>query len=455
MEENTTMETMGNLPNETQDMSEELLAKTLMAAEAAAEAEGGEDSTLEPKKNDATENTLNMLNNIYTNGENTWEERGKLLHDEEQKANKSENVPPEETNTVEEEDVELKNTTSKEYLSEKLSELSSIESATKKEKRELYKDNYIIPIDKELVVDTEEKRRHRDFLTLSESFKSRKPISGVIASITELNNMPTAVINYGTYKVYIPADEILTMDDRNEASNASIEDKRKTQKILLTRRLGSEIDFIVKAIKEKGLFAVASRKEAMNIKRRIYYNYKIGEKYFLNEGDLVEARVTAVHYAGITVEIFGMETRINQKQLSYNRMSNVAGIYHPGDRVLVKLTKLERNVSTVNGKRRTQLTIAASVKETQPDPRPLEYEKYSRGDIVIGYVTGVAEYGVYVRLGGKDGKIDALCNFPDRIECPQEGDLVQVKINAMVDEDYRIYGLINYSYSRSSGRPRF
>ena len=136
-------------------------------------------------------------------------------------------------------------------------------------------------------------------------------------------------------------------------------------------------------------------------------------------------------------------------------MPNASLIYHPGDRVRVKITKLDRNVTDIDGKRRTQITIAASVKQAEPDPRPTEYEKYKRGDVVIGYVTGVAQYGVYVKLGGKNGKIDALCNFPDRIECPQEGDLVQVKINSMVDEDYRIFGLINYSYSRSGGRFRF
>ena len=122
---------------------------------------------------------------------------------------------------------------------------------------------------------------------------------------------------------------------------------------LLTKRLGSEIDYVVKGIDRNTGLAVGSRKDAMATKRRHYYlNQTRDGTYRIYEGLCCEARVMSVIPYGIFVDLFGIDVYIPLRELSYVRLTDAMGYYEPGDRVLVKVTQAlsylrQKGLSTV------------------------------------------------------------------------------------------------------------
>ena len=111
--------------------------------------------------------------------------------------------------------------------------------------------------------------------------------------------------------------------------------------------------------------AAASRLEAMAIKRREYYTGTGRDgNNLLYEGVCAEGRVVAVVRAGVFVELFGVETFIPLRELSYQRMLDATAVYQPGQRVVVKLLEIHRTD-------RDHIQVAASVKQANANP----YEK--------------------------------------------------------------------------------
>ena len=91
---------------------------------------------------------------------------------------------------------------------------------------------------------------------------------------------------------------------------------------LLNKRLGAEVDYIVKGIDQEHNVVAASRLEAMALKRREYYFRTDRDgNYQIYEGIRAEARVISVIRAGIFVDLFGAECYIPLRELSYQRAS--------------------------------------------------------------------------------------------------------------------------------------
>lgn len=379
-------------------------------------------------------------------------EEAKILQEYENAAKETEAENIEETESVVELDDDVDDTKD-EQISSRLENLTKIRSASRKEKKSLYNDDYIIPIGDKLETSTRESSRYKDFLILAESKQVKKIVTATIDSITELNQMAAAVCHIGDYKIYIPAHELIGSIDEylKPTTDAHVAKENRTRiKALVNRRLGSEIDFIIKGIDENGLFAIGSRLEAMMIKRQSYLLYRDRNGNFaVNEGDVVEARVCATQHYGITIEVFGVECVIPVIDLSYNRIYDVTQEFSPGEKIIVKLTKLNREIVKGAKGKRVKVSVKASVKEAYPDPRREAFNSYKKDDLVRSYVSGVTEYGVYVRLGGENGKIDALCRFPDKIACPNVGDIVQVKITHTEEGDCKIYGYIQYCFAHN------
>ena len=133
----------------------------------------------------------------------------------------------------------------------------------------------------------------------------------------------------------------------------------------LSKRLGAEIDYIIKGIDPETSLAVASRLDAMKARRKqYYYSTDRDGNYILYAGICAEARVVSVIRAGIFVDLFGVETYIPLRELSYQRWMDASLYYQPGQRVLVKIIETDRND-------RENIKVKASVKQAGENP----YEK--------------------------------------------------------------------------------
>jgi ribosomal protein S1 len=281
-------------------------------------------------------------------------------------------------------------------------------------------------------VETDADKARSDLLDLIESQKTGRILSGSIQGIEELPNNPNhsiAVIYHGEFKVVIPVEEAVELPASFSGSNGD-----QVRELLLSKRLGAEVDYIVKGLDQEAGVAVASRLEAMRAKRRQYYFGTDREgNNLIYEGICAEARVVSAIRAGIFVDLFGLEVYIPIRELSYQRLLDAATQFQPGQRVLVKILTVDRSD-------RNRIKVTASVKQAGANPYERALRMYSVGNKYVGSVSMVDATGVFVAL---DGGIDCLCSYPKRGR-PPRGARVTVRILGINHETNRIWGAITH-----------
>lgn len=196
----------------------------------------------------------------------------------------------------------------------------------------------VVSIDAERTVETENDRLRNDLLDLVESFKGKKILTGTIQGVERLASNPEicyAVTYHGDFKTIIPV-----LDAIEESEDYRDQPKGDVLRYLLNKRLGAEVDYIVRRIDREGGVVAASRLEAMALKRREYYFRTDRDgSYQIYEGIRAETRVVSVIRAGIFVKLFGAECYIPLRELSYQRWMDAASHYQP----LVKVLEVDRS----------------------------------------------------------------------------------------------------------------
>jgi hypothetical protein len=347
-------------------------------------------------------------------------------------------ITPDSQTGIENESQEKKNLrrrTAKSQSGEESEPMPQTESEKPKparRRRTQSKSDPVLAIDEKLTIETHEDKIRNDLLDLIESQKSRKILSGTIQGVehsADNPNLSFAVIYHGSFKVIIPAEEAVQppedLRDRTEA---------EVRHYLITKRLGAEIDYIVKGIDPNSGIAAASRLEAMALKRRQYYFGTDRDGNNLIYEDLsAEARVISVIRPGIFIDLFGLEAYIPLHELSYQRWIDASAHFQPGQRVLVKILRLDRSD-------RDNIKVSASVKQAGENPYDVALKRYTPGSRYVGTVSMVDTNGVFVSL---DGGIDCLCSYPKRGR-PPRGARVTVRILGINHESNRIWGAITH-----------
>lgn len=304
--------------------------------------------------------------------------------------------------------------------------------AKPRRRRSSVRPSSVISIDEQLGVETEADKARDALLDLVESMKTKRILTGTIQGVERPLDNPSrslAVLYHGDFKIMIPAEE--AVESPSDFRGRMPED---VLHYMLTKRLGAEVDFIVKGIDGQAGIAAASRLEAMAAKRREYYfgTDRDGNN-LLYEGICAEGRVVSVIRAGIFVDLFGVETYIPLRELSYQRMMDASASFQPGQRILVKILTIDRSD-------RNHIRVTASAKRTQENPYEKALRRYSVGNRYVGTVSMVDTTGVFVAL---DGGIDCLCSYPKRGR-PPRGARVTVRILGINQESNRIWGAITH-----------
>lgn len=290
----------------------------------------------------------------------------------------------------------------------------------------------VLSIDERPTVETEADKAKNDLLDLLESQKTGRILTGTIQGVERPEDNPKhsfAVIYHGAFKVIIPAEEAVEppADYRGRLPEDVLH-------YMLTKRLGAEVDYIVKGIDSQSGIAAASRLDAMRTRRKEYYFGTDRDGNNLLYADLcAEARVVSVIRAGIFVDLFGLEVYIPLRELSYQRWMDAAAHFQPGQRILVKVLSVDRSD-------RDHIKAAASVKQAGENPYEKALRRYSVGNRYVGTVSMVDTNGVFVAL---DGGIDCLCSYPKRGR-PPRGSRVTVRILGINYESNRIWGAITH-----------
>lgn len=152
-------------------------------------------------------------------------------------------------------------------------------------------ENRILAIGETLSAEPETSKQDSELLDLAESLNGYRILSGVIQGIeqTEAGNH-FAVIYYGGYKIIIPTEELIIMP-----KDIGDRDPIRVMHYLLNKRLGAEIDFVIKGLDQQARIAAASRAEAMARKRKRYFHDTDRDgNHRIYEGLCAEARVVSV-----------------------------------------------------------------------------------------------------------------------------------------------------------------
>lgn len=293
-------------------------------------------------------------------------------------------------------------------------------------------DEPVISIAERRDAQTESDKVKNQLLDLMESYKAERVLTDFVQGVEKINGSFAAVLYHGDFKVIIPAMEAIIPPKDYRGKDPEV-----VHRYMLTKRLGTEFDYIVKGMDPETGIAVASRLDAMKARQKEYYftrDWDGNNKIY--EGILAEARIVSVIKSGIFVDLFGAECFISMKELSYQRIIDAGAYFRPGQRIIVRILKVDRSD-------RSSVKVAASVKRAQQNPFEKAIQKYSAGSHYIGTVTMVDENGVFVAM---EGGVDCLCDYPKRGR-PPIGSQVTVKILGIDRGKQRIWGVITHTTS--------
>ncbi len=287
----------------------------------------------------------------------------------------------------------------------------------------------IVTIDAELSVQSEQEKARDKFLDIVESLRTGRYLTDTLQGVERMNRTaePMAVLFHGDIKVVIPASQAVVLPNELHERNAS-----DLQYNMLTRRLGAEIDYVIKGVDGKAGVAVASRLDAMRTRRRHYFfSQKEDGTFRIYDGVCAEARVVSVVTTGVFVELFGVESFIHLREMSYKRLMDANGYLSPGDRILVKVLAVERG-------KNDHVKVALSIKQAASNPMEQAIKKLVPGNSYAGTVVLLDERGIFVSL---DIGAECRCKFPYRGR-PVRGARVIVTVDGIDPDRFRVWGSI-------------
>lgn len=117
-------------------------------------------------------------------------------------------------------------------------------------------------------------------------------------------------------------------------------------------------------------------------------------------GDIAKGIVTTLTNFGAFIKVNSIEGLLHNEDASWDRNSKCKDLYKVGDEVEVKIIKIDSEAEK----------ISLSQKELQESPIQQYAKRYKIGDIVVGKVRDVKDFGIFVEL---EENVDALIRRED------------------------------------------
>lgn len=253
-------------------------------------------------------------------------------------------------------------------------------------------------------VETEEVREDTIWHEIHNAYRTRRILSGQLGGVEQTDGGKTiAIVDYKGFRIVIPIKEML-VNPGSYPSGQAYTDLMTQYNKLLNNMLGAEIDFIVRGIDSKTRSVVASRREAMLKKRQIFYLDTDNDgMHRVYEGRLVQARVIAVAEKVVRVEIFGIDYPILARDLSWDWIGDARERFSVGDRVLVRILKVQRDEKPEN------VSVTADIKSVTGNAIWENLKKCRVQGKYAGKVADVYKGIVYIRLSNGVNAIAHSC----------------------------------------------
>lgn len=249
----------------------------------------------------------------------------------------------------------------------------------------------ILTLDSDAVLETTQSKADLIWHDIQNAYRTRKILTGTLGGIekTEVGNL-IAVIYYKEFRAVIPITEMminLLQDEAHDYGSLSLRQNK-----VLNNMLGCEIDFIIKGLDTKTRSIVASRKEAMLKKRQIFYlDQDVSGQTKVYVDRIVQARVIAVAEKVVRAEIFGIETSIPARDLSFDWLGDARERFHVGEHILVRILNVEGDTPET-------LSVQADVKSVEGNTSKENLKKCHVQGKYAGTVEDIHKGTVFVRL---------------------------------------------------------
>ena len=249
----------------------------------------------------------------------------------------------------------------------------------------------ILTLDSDTVLETAQSKADLIWHDIQNAYRTRKILTGILGGIekTEAGSL-IAIIYYKDYRAVIPISEMminLVQDEAHDYGDISLRQNK-----VLNNMLGCEIDFIIKGLDTKSRSIVASRKDAMLKKRQIFYfDQDSSGQTKIHEDRIVQARVIAVAEKVVRAEIFGVETSILARDLSFDWLGDARERFQVGEHILVRIL-------TIQGDSPETLSIHADVKSVEGNTSKENLKNCRVQGKYAGTVEDIHKGTVFVRL---------------------------------------------------------
>lgn len=251
--------------------------------------------------------------------------------------------------------------------------------------------NNILTLESESNIETQQSKEDLIWHEITNAYRTRRILTGTLGGIERMEGGATiAIIYYKNFRVVIPVSEMmlnLVVDQEHDYGELALRQNK-----IVNTMLGCEIDFIIKGLDAKTRSIAASRKDAMLKKRQIFYLDKNREGLSKVYADrIVQARIIAVAEKVIRVEIFGVETSIPARDLSFDWLGNAKERFHVGDQLLVRI--LETTAEDPE-----HVTVRADVKSVEGDTSKANLALCKVQGKYAGTVEDIHKGTVFIRL---------------------------------------------------------
>ncbi len=232
-----------------------------------------------------------------------------------------------------------------------------------------------------IVVSREKAKRMQSWNNLMRSFEKEEELTGIIKSRVRGG----MVVDIDSCLTFCPGSQV---------------DTKPLKSFEIDKLMNIPLKFvIVKMDKQRGNVVVSRRGV---LEKKINKNIKEAMSN-LKEGQIIKgARVKAIETFGAFIDIGNEETGpidslLHQSDISYNRIKRVGDLLSVGDQITVKVIKLDRLTNR----------CSVGIKQLGTDPWEGIEKKYSVGQKVLGKVSKIVEFGIFVEI---DGQLQALCH---------------------------------------------
>jgi len=192
------------------------------------------------------------------------------------------------------------------------------------------------------------------------------------------------------------------------------------------------MQFLITRFEENGRNIVVSARELLELERE---KLRDSLKETLTEGQTIEGVITSIREFGAFVDIGGVDGLVPISEIGWSRVENINDYYAVDQKVSVLVKKLDWDNNR----------ITLSIKGTLEDPWEEAAAKLSNGNIIMGKVVRLAQFGAFVSL--EEAGVDGLIHISKlgkgrRINHPrevlEEGQEIEVQVESVDLEEKRI-----------------